>query len=320
MSKERMKNSTRVEGWLYSHKLEKRVTGENSAHPGTEYIRGSVDVATDDSMLNIVTVNYTYVTDRPESKNFHESYVNLSNILNGTLKCSTEVGPERAAKVRLDSAVGVNDFYTDRNGTEELVSAKRNEGGFVRVVNVLNADENQRSTFDCDMIITGVKHVDANEERSVKEHSVVSGYVFNFRKEILPVDFHASNPGAMRYFENLDATEANPVFTRVRGKQISNTVTRQITEESAFGDPVVREVTSSRKEFEITWAQPEEYTWDDPETYTAKELQAAKEARETNLATIKSRADEYKANRGTANTPSAFSSVPVSNSKVEFDF
>ena len=115
MSKDRMRNSTRVEGLLYQHRLEKRVTGENSAHPGTEYIRGTVDIATDDAMLNIVSVNYTYVTATNKSGGTNETFVNLSNIINGVFGTVMEVGPERATKLRLDSSVGVNDFY---NGGE----------------------------------------------------------------------------------------------------------------------------------------------------------------------------------------------------------
>lgn len=320
MSKERMKNSTRIEGLLYSHKLEQRITGENSKNPGTQYLRGSVDIATDEEMLNIVTVYYTFVTDRPESKAMHETYVNLANIENGTLKTVMEVGKDKAAKLRLDSTIGINDFVSTRNGGEELVAAKRNEGGFVRVVTALNADEAQRSTFNCDMIITNVKHVDEDTDRGIKAHSVLSGYVFDFRKDILPVDFRAYNPGAMRYFENLEATDTDPVFTQIKGIQISNTIVRKITEESAFGDPIVREVTNSRKDYEVTWAQPEEYIWNDPATYTEAELKEAKARRETHLAEVLARAHATPVASAASTAPSAFSTVPISNSKVEFDF
>ena len=245
MSKDRMRNSTRVEGLLYQHRLEKRVTGENSAHPGTEYIRGTVDIATDDAMLNIVSVNYTYVTATNKSGGTNETFVNLSNIINGVFGTVMEVGPERATKLRLDSSVGVNDFYSDRNGVEELVSAKRNEGGFVRVVSTLSPKEEDRSTFDCDMIITNVRHVEADHDRDLPEKAVVGGYVFDFRKSILPVEFSAVNPGAIRYFENLDATENNPVFTRVRGQQVSTTVVYKRTEEGE--DAMMRFVRHGRK-------------------------------------------------------------------------
>ena len=316
MSKDRMRNSTRVEGLLYQHRLEKRVTGENSAHPGTEYIRGTVDIATDDAMLNIVSVNYTYVTATNKSGGTNETFVNLSNIINGVFGTVMEVGPERATKLRLDSSVGVNDFYSDRNGVEELVSAKRNEGGFVRVISTLSPKEEDRSTFDCDMIITNVRNVEADHDHDLPEKAVVGGYVFDFRKSILPVEFSAVNPGAIRYFENLDATENNPVFTRVRGQQVSTTVVYKRTEESAFGDPVVRETTTSRKDFVITWAQPEEYVWNDPTTFTEEELKEAKQNREIHLAEVRARQE----NRESAFGTGTMTEAPKMSSKMEFDF
>jgi len=33
-----------------------------------------------------------------------------------------EHGADRAAKIRIDSQIGVNEFYSNRNGTDELVS------------------------------------------------------------------------------------------------------------------------------------------------------------------------------------------------------
>ena len=55
------KNTINIEGKIYQFDLEQRETGESSKHPGTPYIRGTIDVATDDELTNIVTVNYTYV-------------------------------------------------------------------------------------------------------------------------------------------------------------------------------------------------------------------------------------------------------------------
>ena len=70
----------------------------------------------------------------------------------------------------------------------------------------------------------------------------------------------------------------------------------------------VREVPSSRKDWVITGAAKEPYVWDDPSTITAEELTNAMTARQTYLATVKQRADEYKAQRaagGSAGAPAA---------------
>jgi hypothetical protein len=64
MSKQTMINKTHIEGLLYQHSLSLKTSGENSKNPGTTFINGSIDVATDDACLNIVSVHFTYVTPK----------------------------------------------------------------------------------------------------------------------------------------------------------------------------------------------------------------------------------------------------------------
>lgn len=209
-------------------------------------------------------------------------------------------GKDKAGKIRIDSAIGLNEFYTDRNGTEELVSAKRNEGGFVHTCDALNEDEKTRNTFECDMLITNCRRVEANPDKNIPEKVIVKGAIFDFRKSLLPVEFTALNVNAMNYFEDLGATQANPVFTKVWGRQVSETVVKKTIEESAFGDAAVKETRSSRRDFVITGAAKEPYVWDDESTMTAAELTEAIANREVYLAGVKQRADEYKASKGAA--------------------
>lgn len=297
-----MINKTHIEGLLYEHNLELKVSGPNSKNPGTEYITGTIGIATDDACLNVVSVHFTYVTGTTSKGGTNATFVTLKNIIDGVIKNYMKDGKDAAGKLRIDSALGLNEFYTDRNGKEELVSAKRNEGGFVHVVDVLVDDEKSRNTFECDMIITGALRQDANPERQIPEKVIVKGAIFDFRKSLLPVEFSATNAGAMNYFESLGATSKEPVFTKVWGRQVSETIVRTITEESAFGDASVREVKSTRRDFVITGAAKEPYIWDDESTITVSELNDAITARETYLATLKQRNDEYKASKNAAPT------------------
>ena len=73
------------------------------------------------------------------------------NIYDGTFHSIMKNGKETAAKLRADSAIGLNEFYSDRTGKEELVSVKRNEGGFIHLADSLNPDEKSRNTFEADM-------------------------------------------------------------------------------------------------------------------------------------------------------------------------
>lgn len=295
--KKTMINQTHIEGVLYEHALEAKVSGDTSKNPGTPFITGTISIATDDAMTNIVPVHFTYVTATFGSGKPNDTYTTLNNIVNGTFGTYMKDGADKAVKLRVDSAIGLNEFFTDRNGKEELVSAKRNEGGFVHKVDALDEDDKVRNTFKTDMIINCVTHVDADEEKGLPEKCVVKGAIFDFRKSLLPVEFSATNPNAMRYFESLDATQRNPVFTCVWGRQVSETIVKQIRTESAFGEDEVREVKNTRRDFVITGASKEPYVWDDESSITVAELNAAIQKREIDLAAMKKRQDEYKASK-----------------------
>ena len=164
------------------------------------------------------------------------------------------------------------------------------------------------------MLITNVRRVEANEERKEPEKMIVKGAIFDFRKQLLPVEFTALNPRAMDYFESLEITNTNPTFTQVWGKQISQTITTTITQESAFGEPAVREVKSTRKDFVITGANPEPYVWDDESSLTAEEFKGMIAERETYLATVRQRQDEYEASKRAA------AAAPAAPAKSGFNF
>ncbi len=302
--KKTMINTTHIEGILYEHDLQAKVSGDTSKNPGTPFITGTISIATDDAMTNIVPIHFTYVTATFGSGKPNDTYTTLNNIVNGTFGSYMKDGAEKAVKLRVDSALGLNEFYTERNGKEELVSAKRNEGGFVHKVETLDEDEKVRNTFKVDMLINNVTRTEADDERNIPEKVVVKGAIFDFRKNLLPVEFSATNPNAMNYFEGLGATQKEPVFTCVWGRQVSEVIVRQIVTESAFGEDEIREVKNSRRDFVITGAAKEPYVWDDESSITAAELNEAIQKREVDLAAMKKRQDEYKASKNKI-TPAA---------------
>lgn len=304
--KARIINTSHIEGVLYQHDLVLKVTGDNSTKPGTEYISGNIEIATDDARLNVVPVHFTYVTATTAQGKENATFKVLKDIIDGNLKSAMGHGADVATKLRVDSAIGLNEFYSDRNGTAELVSVKRNEGGFVHVVNDALASPNLRNRFDVDMIITGVSLIEADPENNRPEKAIVKGAIFDFRKALLPTEFSAVHPDAISYFVGLDASATNPVFTRIKGQQIAETITREIREKSAFGADSVREVRNTRKDFVIDWAAEEPYVWDQEDTMTAAELTKAMQDRQTYLASVKSRYDEYNANKKAAPVTGGF--------------
>lgn len=296
----RMVNNSHIEGALYQHDLALKVTGENSKNPGTEFISGNIEIATDDAGINIVPVHFTYVTATTAKGSANATFNVLKNIIDGVYKTVMTDGADNATMLRIDSAIGLNEFYTDRTGKEELVSVKRNEGGFVHVAPTIADDEKTRNTFECDIIISNVIHVEGDEEKGTIDKATVKGVIFNFRNDLMPVEFSVTNPKAMAYFEDLGASNSNPIFTKIKGRQISESIVRRVEEESAFGEPSIKEYKSTKKDFVITWAMAEPYVWDDDSTITARELTEALAAREIALAEMKRRSDEYKASQGKA--------------------
>lgn len=295
----KMVNNTHIEGYVYEHKLEKKVSGDNSKNPGTEFINGTLSIATDDAMLNVVQVHFTYVTENTAKGKPNATYGVLMNIIDGKIGSVMEHGKENAGKIRIDSAIGLNEWYDTKTQGSPLISVKRNEGGFVHTTQEL-CDENNRATFETDIIITGVTRVEADPEKEQPEKGIIKGCIFDFRNSLLPVEFTALNPKAIDYFESLDASQKTPVFTKVKGVQVSKTIVKKITEESAFGDASVKEVRNSQRDFVVTWAQTDTYEWDSEDTILASELSEMISAREVYLAEVKKRQDEYQATKGNA--------------------
>lgn len=296
----KMINNVNLEGWVYDHKLVKKVSGATSKNPGTEFINGTIDIVTDDAGLNVVTIHYSYVTAVTKQGKANSTYVALNSIIENE-KTVIKVGKENATKVRANTSIGLNEFYSNRSGEEVLVSAKRNEGGFIHIItDALEEDENKRNTWEADTVITKVREVEADPERKLAAKVIISGYVFDFRNALLPVDFVAYKQSAQDYFLGLEASEKNPTFIKLKGSQISQTVVRTVTEESAFGDePDIKEFKNTVREFVVTRATPP-YEWDSEDTITVQEMKEALANREITKAEIKKRQDDYQASRAAA--------------------
>lgn len=304
----KMINSERVEGRVYQHSLVKKtVQNQASKNFGTEFISGNIEVATDEAGLVVIPVHYTYVVETTNSGNKNVTYANLEKIMNG--KTWVTDGKDEALKVRLDTSLALNDFYAQ---DDRLVSTKVNEGGFVTIVSELGP-EAERNTFSTDMLITGVTRVEADPDKNIdKDYVIVKGAVFNFRNALLPVDFIVKNEEGMGYFEDLNASQNEPVFTKVWGRINCGSVSREVTEESAFGEESVRTYERKIREWVITGTSKVPYDFGDENFLTVAEVTKAMQDRELMLADTKKRSDEYKAQRAAGTTNAAPASAPAS--------
>ena len=304
-------NTERIVGRIYQHDLAvKQVQNQASENFGKDFINGTLEIATDEEGLNVIPVHFTYVTETNKSGSTNATYTALKKIIDENKTWVTE-GKDGATKVRVDTALALNDFY---NNNDELISVKTNEGGFVTIVTDLG-EEAERNTFSTDMVITNVTRVE-KDDKNKEEYVSVKGAIFNFRNDLLPMDFKVKSEQGMKYFEDLGVTNAEPVYTRVWGKIISETVTTTQEIESAFGEPAVRTYTNRTKEWVITGTAKVPYDFGDENILTAEELTKAAQNREVYLADVKKRAEEYRASKAAGNTTSGTTSSAATVAKT----
>lgn len=314
----KMENKEHIEGRVYESELEiKQVKDTNSPNFGKDFIAGTLHIATDENGLNVVPVHFTYVTDKTKAGKPNATYAVLKKIVDGAPTILTS-GKDAATKVSIDTALALNEWYDD---SDQLISVKRNEGGFVKIVPELNADESVRSTFDTDMVITGVSHVEADSEKGIEnDYVILRGAIFNFKNDLLPMEFKVIDPIGMKWFEDLNATPAEPVFTRVWGPIISETIKKEIVQESAFGKAVVKTVEQKHKEWIVDGTLQEVYDFGDEKLLDAEQLKTAMQNREVHLADVKKRNEEYKASMATKAAAPAVGVPAAAVNGTEFKF
>lgn len=294
-------NKVNIEGYVFSiednrgfNKLAKAETGPNSKNPGSPYIRGVVNVATDDDGLNVIPVHFTWVTPTYKSGNPNSTYETLAEMIDmdaaGTLKTFVNSGTD-AMKVRIDGDIELNDWL-DREGN--MVATKRVRGSFIHAV---TAPFNPKATFETEMLISNaaVREVDNGDD-----YMNLNGYVFNFRGDILPISFSVNGEAGIRYFEDQDISNANPLFTRVWGSMITNVVGSEKVVESAFGAPKVESTSRTLSSWSIEGCSTEPLVFDDESTITKDELKQKLQERETRVQEEKVRQEERRNNKNGA--------------------
>lgn len=290
-------NTEHIEGRIYQHDLTvKTVQNQQSPNFGKEFIAGNLEVAVDEEGLNVLQVHFTYVTETTKSGGKNSTFTALKKIIDEGKAWITD-GKDAATKVKIDTALALNDFYAQ---DDSLVSVKTNEGGFVTIVTEL-CNENERNTFSTDMLITAITGVEADEEKNIDEPYVsVRGFIFNFRNDILPVEFVVRNAAGMKYFMNLEVSQAEPIYTKVWGKINCTTTMVEKTEESAFGEAAVKTYEKKSKEWTITGTAKVPYDFDDDNILTRDEVTKACQDREVMLADKKKQRDEWQAQKVSA--------------------
>jgi hypothetical protein len=296
-------NKANVQGYVFSHNLAARISKK-----GVPYIGGTVQIATDDEAMNVVPVSFIYVTETfAKSGKPNDTYATLKEIIEGDT--TFETAGTNAPRVRIDGRVGVNDFVS-RDG--EMVSAKRIEGSFAHFMSPAEKLNDRPATFDMDMLISGCGTRESNVTGN--EYADLSGYVFNFRGDLIPVTVQITNEAGVNYFVDQDISNKNPMLTRVWGNIKSDQIQIASETESAWGGPSEEYTTRTIRSWDVVGSSAEPMEFDDDSTITKKELKAALAAREERLAEVKRNHEEYLASRSNA---SAFAAAPKND--VPFD-
>lgn len=298
--KDKMLNSVKIQGYVYEHSLEiktvkseKKPDGTPNPNFGKSYIGGKLKVQVDEDAQNIVEVDYTYVTPTTKAGAENRTYTALNTIITEN-KTVMNSGKEGAIKVKVDTSLDLNDFYTNRNGTAdwELVSARIYSGGFVTIVSSIDANVEARNKVEADVLFTkGIEH-EEDEENNIPRFLELEGAVFNFRKEILPMKFNLYNPRGIDFI--MGELDKGPYFVKAIGHINNVNSSVRIEEESAWGEPIVKEVTKTRKEVVIDNMAGVPYSFgEEGDLLSIEEVKKAKADREIKLAAEKNRAVEY---------------------------
>lgn len=301
-------NTEKIEGYVYStgkdfNQLGERVTGENSKNPGTKYIAGDLDIVVDETGINVVTVHYSYVTEFYGSGKPNSTYKVLKEIIDNPERTWIKGGKENAFKVQCTGvSLGVNDFIGS-DGSK--VAALRNENGFCSIINEFD-EQSQRNFFKMDMLVTKVTRVEADPEKNIeKAYATISGCVFGYGPKIVPVTFIMKNEKGIKYFEDLDVSNANPTFTNVWGEINCSTEKIIKREESAFGEAAVQVYDKKVKEYVITGGRSVPYDFGDEDVLTKEDVMKMSQERQVMLAEVEKRYNENKAKKAAKNTTTA---------------
>jgi hypothetical protein len=323
--KKSMINEVSIAGYVYSFATEGRnalkisqVKNESSAHFGMNFISGNIDIAVDEDGLNVPTVHFTYIpeygTSKDGKKYNNKTYEALKRIIDNSDKTWLNAGKDGANKVNIQASVALNEWPRE---DDTWVSTKVIEGRTLSILSDFSDTTIERDKFKTDFLVTKVAHVEADPDRHIdQDYVTISGAAFTFKGALLPMQFTVKNPSGMDYFESLEASPSEPVFTCVWGQVNCNTSKRIQETESAFGEAEVRYFETKTREWLVTGTSKVPYEFGDKNFLTAEELKTAMQNREVYLAGIKKRQEDYKASR-----TSSTNTVPAMAVKAdEFNF
>lgn len=231
-------NKVELKGRIVSYDLDTRTT-----ESGIDAVSGSVKVAVDENNTEVEA--RFFAPEHFSSGKHNTTFDVLSDIMNGN----------DIEWVAIDGNIDIN-YFVGRDGaktTDDLSRTQRVRGSFIKI----DKTHQYINKWTCDMVITRVDEVEADEEKHRAHSLTVQGYIFDtYRERALQVKFSAFNPSAIQYLMAQDISKDSPIYSSVRGdfKKVSTSVIR----ESAFGDEN-ETIEYSTTYWELTWMPKNAY-------------------------------------------------------------
>lgn len=310
-----MSNSVTINGRLYSHKLKlSTVSNPSSANFGKEFIMGSVFIAIDEEGANVIEVEYTYVTEVTGTGKINYTFSLLKEIIDDE-PCWDIKGKDNAIIVTATPSIIVKDFYDVRE--DKMVSRIVCDGGFLSKNTSLLLDE-KRNTFKVDMLLTKVTMIEPNGESVLEPYLKLKGAIFNFRKQIFPVDnFVVKNSKGFNTFLSQNISSQNPVLMTILGRIDNMVVKKEKIEGTDFdGSNIVTYTEHRIKEWRVTGTGKETLQYGMEGILTENEVIKAMQDRDLLLAGVKQKRLDYEASKNNSQ-PSGFGSGNGMNSPIQ---
>lgn len=311
---EKVKNEGTVSGKLYDFG---RFGLKEDKEDGK--IRGSVIVATDNDMCNLVEVHFL-----PQAKTYstgkeNNNYKVLKKLIDEG-KSVVNNGEKDAFNLRISASLTTNPYYFKDNGSNDYTFREpmQIKGNFIHI------DEKAKpyNGFNVDCLIENIEDM-LNSDGTASENKKVKVRVFDdYRKEFMPFSMVIESP------EGIDYIQSNylpgETYTTLSCMVVDRSIEKEDKGGMGFGEKAVTSQPKKVVELLIIGADLPKDTF----PMNEEEMLQCKQNRETRLAEIKNKAIEknaasnnVKTGFGATNTSAPTSQKSIaSNKNPKYDF
>lgn len=235
-------NNVNMMGRLYNYKLEER-QGDNGS-----YIFGTVTLEVDANGTRVDA--QFFATPVYKSGKPNRTYTLLEEMLAGNYNTVVDNGDEADWLSFAGASIDIGYFPSREPG--EVARSQRIRGSFINA----NREHKFGNKWKCDMLITQIQDVEADEEKHYPRYVKVGGHIVDdYNNMVKDVVFQARDEAAMNYVSGLPASVSAPYYVSVWG-EIRNVISQSVTK-NAFGEDEIREFTNTQ--WVITGMSPEAY-------------------------------------------------------------